>query len=294
MSVSILSSSDFAAISQTLSAKGLAIIDIKHPLFTASVSLYGGQVLSWQPTGHEEVFWLSKTTEYKKGKAIRGGIPICWPWFGPNIDAEGKNGGNHGFARINHWQVIRHAITDQEVTLVLEFIGENEHSLWSEKFRVLQTLVFSTTFTQQLSIDNLSTKTVEFSSALHSYLKVSNPNNVQVPQLINTFFDDKISNKKQQKDQLTNCVGPIDRIYYCSEKQVVIDEGLQRKIMLESSHCQQWVLWNPGQVIAENMSDIHSNGEDEFICLEAANTNWQSIAAGKGLTLSQNISLAKI
>ena len=71
-----------------------SILNIKHNAVQATVSLYGGQVLSWQPTGEREVFWLSQASEYSSGKAIRGGVPICWPWFGAY-----KDGGNHGFAR---------------------------------------------------------------------------------------------------------------------------------------------------------------------------------------------------
>jgi glucose-6-phosphate 1-epimerase len=294
MSTSILSSTAFASISQTVIDQDISTLEIKHPLFTASVSLYGGHVLSWQPTGHDEVFWLSKSTEFKNGKAIRGGIPICWPWFGPKIDKEGNNGGNHGFARTNRWQLISHEVTEQSVALVIELKGEGEHYLWPEKFKLIQTLVFSTTFSQQLSITNLSLKTVKFSSALHSYFAVSNPGNVQIPQLVDALFDDKISSEKQQTDQLVNCIGPIDRIYYCSDKQVIIDEGLQRKITLEGSQCQQWVLWNPGLKIAGNMPDIHPHGENEFVCLEAANTQCQTIDAGDNVTLSQKITVSKL
>ena len=91
-----------------------------------------------------------------------------------------------------------------------------------------------------------------------------------------------------------NCLGPIDRIYFTSEQQVLIDKGLQRKINLESNHCQQWVLWNPGQEIAAAMQDIHTEGENEFVCLEAANTQWQSIGAGDHVELSQRISVEKL
>jgi glucose-6-phosphate 1-epimerase len=294
MSVSILSSTVFASISQTSNEQNISTLDIQHPLFTASVSLYGGQVLSWKPTGQDDVFWLSKATEFKEGKAIRGGIPLCWPWFGPNIDDKGNNGGNHGFARTNQWQLVSHEITEQEVTLVIELNGEGKHYLWPAKFKLLQTLVFSTTFNQKLTITNLTSEKVNFSSALHSYFKVSNPEDVRVPKLVDALFDDKITGQKQQTDSLVNCIGPIDRIYYCSDEQVIIDECLRRKILIESNQCQQWVLWNPGQEIAENMIDIHHHGENDFVCLEAANTQWQSIDAGERVTLSQKITVSTL
>jgi glucose-6-phosphate 1-epimerase len=294
MPTSSLSSNAFGSISQKNLDNGIVVIHIEHSLFTASVSLYGGQVLSWQPKGQEDVFWLSDTTKFEQGCAIRGGIPICWPWFGPNIDDEGNNGGNHGFARTNTWQLVSREITEQNVKIVLEFSSENEHYLWPEKFKLEQTLIFSETFSQQLRITNLSSKTVKFSSALHSYFSVSDPKYVHTKQLAKANFDDKITGKKQQKDQLVNNLGPIDRIYYIADKQTIIDEKLRKKIVIESTNCQQWVLWNPGHEIAKNMRDIHPKGENEFICLEAANTQWRSIDAGKSNTISQKIIVSKI
>ncbi|MDT0602978.1 D-hexose-6-phosphate mutarotase [Thalassotalea castellviae] len=293
MSDQILFSTAFATISQRSLNQDMVILEIEHPLFTASLSLYGGQVLSWQPRGHEEVFWQSNSTEFKQGKAIRGGIPLCWPWFGAYIDKNGNHGGNHGFARNNHWQLISQQISENDVILTLAFIGERVHELWPAKFKVIQTLTFSSTFNQQLTISNLSQESVNYSSALHSYFKVSHPNNVQVPNLHSVCFDDKITNQKQQKNQLADCVGPIDRIYYSAEQQVLIDSGLKRKITLDSTHCQQWVLWNPGHEIAKTMQDIHDEGENEFVCLEAANTQWQTIGAGEHAEFSQRISVDK-
>lgn len=294
MSSSILSSNAFGSIFQKIYKDDMAVINIEHTLFNASISLYGGHVLSWQPIGQSDVFWLSKDAEFKQGKAIRGGIPICWPWFGPNMDDEGNNGGNHGFARTNTWQLVNTEITENNVKLVLEFTSENEHYLWPEKFKLEQTLVLSKTFSQQLKMTNLSPKAVKFSSALHSYFAVSDPKYVHTKQLSKANFDDKITGKKQQKDQLTNNIGPIDRIYYLADKQTIIDEKSQRKITIEATNCQQWVLWNPGHEIAKNMQDIHPQGENEFVCLEAANTQWRSIGAGESQTISQSIIVSKI
>ncbi|MDO6426395.1 D-hexose-6-phosphate mutarotase [Thalassotalea sp. 1_MG-2023] len=289
MSLTLLKSTDYASISQQQLANEHAILLIEHPLCQAKVSVYGGHVLSWQPTNQRPVLWLSDKAEYQAGKAIRGGIPICWPWFGPLIDEHGNNLGNHGFARTSDWQVSSCAITPEAITLVLSIKGENRHSAWQHSFEVEQTLIFSKDLYQQLSIKNTGESSLQFGHALHSYFAVSDPKNVQLPQLQGVHFDDKITGKKRQIDELVNCVGPLDRIYYDNTEQLIKDADWQRTIKVTSNHCQQWVVWNPGKDIAATMADVHQGGETEYVCLEAANTQWVSIEAGDSTAVSQQI-----
>ncbi len=296
MSHQVLTSHSSGSITQQTLSSGIDVILVEHNSCRASICLYGGHVLSWQPRAQRDVFWLSKAAQYQQGKAIRGGIPICWPWFGPNIQADGTNGGNHGFARNSEWQLSRYQVSEDQVMIELTFSGEQCHAMWPAKFKLTQQLVFGETFSQSLKMTNLSEQSVRYSSALHSYFAVSNPKYTQVLGLTPCLFDNKISGKHQQQDRLQNCIGPIDRIYYQEQpiqelQQEIIDEQWQRKIIVRSENCQQWVLWNPGKDIAESMSDIHPNGENEFVCLEAANTNWQSIEPDQYIIVAQHISL---
>ena len=284
---------------------------IEHTHCKALVSLYGGHVLSWQPVhlpkGEQDVFWLSNDSLYQEGKAIRGGIPLCWPWFGGYIDEHGNDAGNHGFARQVNWQIASVDVTEQGVTLVLEWQGQQQHQLWPYHAKVTQTLVFGENFKQTLHIDNLSSQAFEFTGALHSYFAVSHPENVTVPALEPLLFDCKLTGDKSQRDSLANIVGPLDRIYYPVSKEVkpnkltpnkqapkmmkIIDTGLNREVHLTSDNVNNWVLWNPGKDIAQGMTDIHSGGENEFICLEAANTDWISVPAGESASFSQTITV---
>lgn len=292
MTSSVLLSNNFGSITQQPVADNVDIITVEHTLFTASISLYGGHVLSWQPKGHQDVFWVSKKAEFKEGKAIRGGIPICWPWFGPKLDTDGNNVGNHGFARNNTWQLARTEITQLGVKIVLSFTGENLHSAWPEKFNVEQTLFISENFSQVMKITNLSSHPVEFTSALHTYFAVSHPENTQVSELNSSYFDDKLTEKNHQQDTLENCVGPIDRVYHNNANQKIVDIEAKRTIEVCATNCEQWVLWNPGADIAETMADIHPAGENEYVCLEASNTVDKSIGAGKSVTVGQLISVS--
>lgn len=293
MTTETTQSNQYGAINQR-KINDIAILDISHVNHNASLSLYGGQVLSWQPQGAKEVFWLSKTAEFIKGKAIRGGIPLCWPWFGANIGENGKNGGNHGFARTSNWHLVDSRISEQGVNVTIELSGEHCHKLWPAKFKLTQELFFGSEFSQELTMENLSAQDVQYTAALHSYFAVSAPENVTVPKLSSATYDDKLTGLSDQQTPLANCFGPVDRIYHTVENQQIIDANWQRKILIETQHCQQYVLWNPGKEIASTMADIHVGGENEYVCLEAANTNWQLIKAGEQVSIKQKVSIESL
>jgi glucose-6-phosphate 1-epimerase len=107
------------------------------------------------------------------------------------------------------------------------------------------------------------------------------------------LYDDKISGSNGQRLALKNCLGPTDRIYHGSNSMVIVDHKWQREIEVSSQGCQQWVLWNPGKD-AKAMGDLHTQGENEFVCLEAANTRGQAIASQSDISISQTIKLRAI
>ena len=270
-------------------ADGFPVISINHLKCQAKVSLYGGHVLSWQPTNQKEVFWLSDTALYQEGKAIRGGIPLCWPWFGP---LEGSN--QHGFARQVFWQLESIQVSDAGVTVVICWQGDQMDKLWPYRARLEQTLFFGETFHQSLTITNLSDEAFQYTGALHSYFKVSSPDNVTVPLLNNVEFDDKLTGDKITSLVRKNCQGPIDTVYYNNQAQTLIDSGWQREIDIVNTNTREWVLWNPGVETAKNMVDVHQGGEQEYVCLEAANTQWQQVNPNETVTISQTITVKTI
>ena len=291
-----LAKNQFGNISLSTLNTDIECIEINHQCCHAKVSLYGGQVLSWQPLlanqTHDqqpkEVFWLSKDAIYQQGSAIRGGIPLCWPWFG-SFMVNGKNVGNHGFARQRNWQLSESKITAQGVYLTLTFESKQCHSHWPYTFKLTQKLFFGEKFKQTLTIQNNSEQAFEYSAALHSYFCVSSPANIQIPALANTSFDDKLTATSSNGETNVSSKGPVDRIYQSNKKMRIIDKHWQRAINIECNNTQQWVLWNPGDEIAKTMADIHTNGESEYVCLEAANTQWQTVAARSETSIAQTI-----
>jgi glucose-6-phosphate 1-epimerase len=284
MSKVLSSHPTFGHVNQSNIVDGFPAIVINHPNCQARVSLYGGHVLSWQPKDQQDVFWLSNSTAYQEGSAIRGGIPLCWPWFGP---LEGSN--QHGFARQVFWQCDEVKVNEQGVTLLLSWQGENMDKLWPHSVKLEQRLFFGVNFEQSLTIINRSANNFDYTGALHSYFKVSSPENVTVPTLDDAAFYDKLTDQRVAPFSRENCVGPIDTVYDCDKPQQLIDTGWQRIIEITNQNTQQWVLWNPGVETAQQMADIHEHGEQEYVCLEAANTQWQTVAANSSKTISQKI-----
>ncbi|MBL4823114.1 MAG: D-hexose-6-phosphate mutarotase [Colwellia sp.] len=288
---------DYGQVQQVELSSGLSSLIIEHKFTQAKISLYGGQVLSWQPTDEREVFWLSKNSAFEQGKAIRGGIPLCWPWFGvhPN-DSENKMG-NHGFARGQLWQLDNIDINEQGVEVSLSWQGKNINDLWPFACQLKQVLFFGKSFRQTLTMINLSDDDAYYTGALHSYFSVSFPEYVTLEELAKAPFYDKLTGDEcavqPLPTMLANGTDPVDRIYYSNKNMKIVDNQWQRTIELETTNTKQWVFWNPGVELANNMIDIHQSGEQEFICLEAANTEMQLLGAGKSLTMAQNITVTR-
>lgn len=290
----LLTKNEYGQVHQVELSKNISILEIKHTNTTAKISLYGGQVLSWQPTGEKEVFWLSQTSNFAQGKAIRGGIPLCWPWFGAHPDDIESKMDNHGFARTQQWQVDNININEQGIEICLGWQGENINPLWPFNCVLKQMLFFGKTFKQVLQMENLSDTDAYYTGALHSYFAVGSPSNIKIKGFEQASYFDKLTAQQNEPQSLIiNGVGPVDRVYDTNRVTTIIDNNWHRAIELKASNTHQWVFWNPGAKLANNMADIHVNGEQEFVCLEAANTNGQLLAAGQRVSMAQEISIRR-
>ena len=288
-----LASNQFGQVDSIKLADNIDGLVIKHQYCQAKISLHGGQVLMWQPIEHQPVFWLSKSSSYQQDKAIRGGIPLCWPWFGSHHNDPENKAGNHGFARQQTWQVESIAINDNDVVVKLMWQGENMHDLFPIACQIKQTLVFGEKFSQQFEMINLTESEITYTGALHSYFSVSDPKQIKIAGLSALKFADKLTGEMRDKEVFINGVGPVDRIYHIdnadNRTMCLVDEGLRRTIKVVAENTQQWVFWNPGEQLASNMADIHNQGEQEFVCLEAANTQPQMLPAHSSTFISQTI-----
>jgi len=251
---------------------GFPLIEIDGPKAKASISVYGGQVLSFQPSNEpEDLMFVSENAYYQEGKAIKGGIPVCWPWFGP--DPEG--GPSHGFLRNRLWNVLATETTasgEVKVTLGVAATAETRE-IWSEEFEVAIEISVGDTLTVELITRNRGDRSFSITQALHTYFNVGDIQQVKVIGLEELEYIDKPDGgaKKTQKGAVT-FAAEVDRIYTNVPNELVIeDAALGRKIYISSSGSKTAIVWNPWVEISANMADLEDEDYKRLVCVETAN-----------------------
>ncbi|HGL6356116.1 TPA: D-hexose-6-phosphate mutarotase [Citrobacter amalonaticus] len=268
----------------------LDLIVVDHPQVKASFALQGAHLLSWKPAGEEEVLWLSNNTPFKNGIALRGGVPICWPWFGP---AAQQGLPSHGFARNLPWTLKAHNEDDNGAVLTFELQSTEETlKLWPHDFTLLARFKVGKTCEIELEAHG----EFETTSALHTYFNVGDIATVKVSGLGDRFID-KVNDAKE--DVLTDGVQAFpdrtDRVYLNPEAcSVIHDAALNRNIDVVHHHHLNVVGWNPGPALSVSMGDMPDDGYKTFVCVETAYaTAVQKATEEKPSRLAQTIRVAK-
>ncbi|MBR8537109.1 D-hexose-6-phosphate mutarotase [Carboxylicivirga sediminis] len=265
----------------------VAELQSKHA--TAKVSLYGAHVLSFIPNEQEDVLFVSPKAIFKNGKAIRGGIPICWPWFGPHpVDSSLPP---HGFARISNWAVTNTSASDEEVSIELGLTSNAETMrLWPYQFEARLLLKLDQELTVELTTRNTDNKPFEVSAALHSYFNISDIETVTLEGLSSVDYQDDVANANgHQTDKLLAFGQRTDRRYRTSDTAIIHDT--KRDISVKKSGSGITVVWNPGAELAMQMGDLAEHYQ-HMLCVEAANSLDDTIVIQPGMshTLATTIS----
>ncbi|MBZ0092248.1 MAG: D-hexose-6-phosphate mutarotase, partial [Sulfuricellaceae bacterium] len=179
-------------------ASGLIVADIANEYAVASVALQGGHVMSFQPLGQEPVIWLSPLAKLAPGKSIRGGVPICWPWFGPHATDAAKPG--HGHARTVPWEVLEAtAFVDGSTHLRLGLIeSDATRAFWPHATPVQVLISVGRELRVELLTRNDGSETVQLGEALHTYLHISDIDNLAIRGLDGGVYLDKVDGFAQK------------------------------------------------------------------------------------------------
>ncbi len=263
---------------------GLPVAEVHNAHATATIALHGGQVLAFQPYGHAPVLWLSKHSFYAPGKAIRGGIPLCWPWFGPHPTDPGLPA--HGFVRTASWDLLGTAVVAEGAAQLRLMLTDNLHtlSLWPHAFRLELVITVSTLLQVELVVHNPGTQVFSCGGALHSYFVVSDIGNVKILGLEGRSYIDKLdpAQPKRQAGAIT-FDQETDRIYVDTRDKCIVDDGgLQRRIVIAKAGSLSTVVWNPWVDKAQRMADF---GDDEYgsmVCVETANAADDTVSVAPG------------
>lgn len=236
---------------------------------TGSIADLGAQVLSWQPRGEAEVLYTGSIGEARPGAPVRGGVPICFPWFGPGRDPGAPH--SHGFARSSSWTLIANEIADeaQQVTYRLSHPSASD-DYWPHEYWALLTASFGKELTVSLAVTNLDDRTISYEAALHTYLAVDDIAAVRLDGLDGVSYVDKTDGGavKTQVSDLT-FAGEVDRVYATAGPVTVLDGVSGRATVVSTSGASHIVVWNPGRVRAADLVDLVPDGWKRFVCVEA-------------------------
>jgi glucose-6-phosphate 1-epimerase len=252
---------------------GVPVVVVTHPAATARIALKGAQVMSYVPTG-AELLWVSPSARLAGPQAMRGGIPVCWPWFAAHPVDTGKP--MHGFARTSPWEVTGIGGTDgsSPVTVEMALSTGPEHApLWPHQARLQLTVEIGATLALKLATSNTGAEPFQLTQALHTYFRVGDVSRATVHGLDGIVYLDKVESfaRKRQAGPVT-IDREVDRIYVGTTGGVTIEDlSLARRIAITKKGSASTVVWNPGAERGAQMSDVGAEAWRHFLCVETTN-----------------------
>lgn len=273
---------------------GLPALRISTPLAEGEVYLHGAHVTGWVPAGHDPVIWMSKASRFAPTEPIRGGVPICFPWFGPG--REPGMSPAHGFARLADWRLVGASDDDSVVTLTFRLGHEDVEGSagaekWPHPFEATYTVVMGSELTLSLAVRNPGDGEYSYEEALHTYLHVQDVTALTVEGLDGARYLDKAPDGGPD---LETQIGPVtftaetDRVYHSSGSAVVVDPARARTITVSKESSADTVVWNPWTAKAAAMPDYDDAEWPTMVCVETANAldNAVVLAPGASHTMS--------
>ncbi|MFN8554961.1 MAG: D-hexose-6-phosphate mutarotase [Candidatus Obscuribacterales bacterium] len=257
---------------------------------TAEIYMQGAHVAQWQPVKAEHPgLFLSERSAFEPGKAIRGGVPLIFPWFGTHKDAAKSSikFPAHGFARTsNDWLLVAAGRSKDDFMLTFELAGnEQSRQFGYDNFKLIYKVAVGDELDLELCFQNHSTSTVEIEEAFHTYLAVSDAEQIALSGLQDTEYLDKTDGfkRKTQTEKILQLTGEIDRPYLNTETHVEIEDPIwKRKIEIYKMNSRSTVIWNPWSEQTSKLTDMRPDGWKNMICVETANLGENAIAVPPG------------
>ena len=262
---------------------GLPLIQITGSRAEGEMYLHGAQVTSWKPAGYDQVLFLSTKSRWQEGHAIRGGIPICFPWF--RAKADDPKAPAHGFVRTRIWQLESIAEDDSGVCVSMSIESDEQtRRWWPVEFRLVHRVVFGTELTLELVCTNAGKTALRFEEALHTYNRVADVANVRVQGLDTVhFLDNTESNTAKVQHGDVKIASATDNAFLGTQNKVdLIDPGLRRHVRLEKANSLTTVVWNPWREGGARLGDLGDGEWTQFLCVEASNILAASISLAAG------------
>ena len=274
------------------------ILEVKNRAGSAKISLYGGHVLSYAPAGERPVLWMSSKSNFEIGKPIRGGVPVCWPWFGP-APVEGLPA--HGFARTAMWELSAVRKLAGDATQIVMTLDESkcDPAVCSIKFRLELAVTVGKVLELELRAANTGSTVATYQAALHSYFDVCEAEKISIHGLDKVPYIDKVPGaepgEKIQSGDL-EIDREIDRVFCPAPAGVAVsDPDYRRTLRIEKCGSRSTVIWNPWIAKSRAMADFGDNEFHRMLCVECANVfaDAREVLPGEMTVMTQKISVEK-
>jgi glucose-6-phosphate 1-epimerase len=254
---------------------GLKKIIVANTLAQAEIYLLGATVTDYEPAGQEPVLFVSDNAAYEVGKAIRGGIPVCWPWFGPHPTDPKQP--QHGPVRRMEWMFAgSETLVDGGTRVALELTLPYA-SLWYD-------VTVGRSLITRLSSTNTSAEPMNVTEALHTYLRVGGIRQISIEGLDGVEYAERtVPGRFRQDDPVIRFAGEVDRQYFNTASPVtLVDPKLYRSIRVSKRGSNTTVVWNPWARLAKAMTDLGDDEYTSFVCIETANSGENAVTIGPG------------
>jgi len=255
---------------------GLPMLQVRTPLAEADIYLHGSHITHFRPQGHDPVLFMSKSSNFAAGKPIRGGVPVCGPWFGAKKDDSSAPG--HGIFRLQSWSVQSiSTLPHGDVEIALQLLQSDlSRKYWPYNFTIEHRIRIGKELSMSLTMKNTDSRTFTFDEALHTYFVVGDIKQVSVSGLKGVQYIDKAPDMQrltQQEDPI-RFTAETDRHYVKTTATTTIDDpspAMRRRITIAKFGSKSTVVWNPWIAKSKAMPDF---GDDEWpgmLCVETAN-----------------------
>ena len=260
----------------------LPVAEVTLPQASARIAVNGAQVLEWAPAGHPPVIWVSRAAVYQAGKGVRGGVPVCWPWFGAG------EGGRpaHGFVRTRLWQVRQTGLGPADTAFLRLGLTDDEstRALWNHAFDLELVVSVGAALKMELITRNPGAQPFTLTDGLHTYFRVGDIGKTHVLGLEDAAYLDKVQGMQEFRQRGAVAFdGETDRVYLDTSADCIIDDAvLGRKIRVAKSGSRSSVVWNPWSGKEKSFADMAEGEYRDMLCVETTNAATDSVTVPPG------------
>jgi len=282
---------------------GLISAVVTTPTSTAEIYLQGAHLTHWQPNGQEPVLFLSERSAFQPGKAIRGGVPLIFPWFAARTATpfcDRTDGPSHGFARTSEWLLVEAGRSKDDFEMVFRLTNNDaSREVGFESFSATYKICVGSELELELIVENQSAQTFQFEEAFHTYLAVGDARKISVSGLQNLEYIDRADSLKLKRHEETefHLSGETDRLFVDAGGKIEIEDPvLKRVISVDKLNSQSSVIWNPWDQLTAKMSDMAPDGWSRMVCVESANANKNAVVlpSGKHHTMHARVAVSSL